>query len=161
MTHPKKKAIDIKWIITNISILTVGVSLLWVGMQYVASLEHRIFDTNTDKVNTKNLVDAPFNEYQLLMKRDSVLRQGEKTEQIQSVLMIAFDTINVRYARDEEDKISRVKSRNERDSTYRATLDTQRRADSVMLKIQREQVIMTNTNLDILSALKYLQDSIK
>jgi hypothetical protein len=157
MNAPKKKAIDIKWIITNISILGSAVTILWLGMQYIASLEYRIFDTNEDKMNTKTLVDAPYNEYQLLMKRDSVVRQGKKLQDIQEVLMTAFDTLNNRRTKDEEDKNSRVASRNSRDSLYLVTLDNQRKSDSVQGVIQREQLIQTNTNLAILGELKNIQ----
>lgn len=83
MTPPKKKSIDIKWIITNFSIIGSALTILWVGMKYVASSEERMFETSDQRVKTKILVDAPYNEYQLLMKRDSVLRQGEKVEKIE------------------------------------------------------------------------------
>jgi len=115
--------------------------------------EQRMFETPEQRIKTKTLVDAPYNEYQLLMKRDSVLRQGEKVEKIEKSLMIAFDSINVRWKDDIEDKTSRISSRNKRDSLD--IIQTQQ-----MDELVKDDAIQKGINLQILDELKDIRKAI-
>lgn len=129
----------------------IGGAVAW--GEWKAESQERMFKDSKERVITEQHVAEPFSRYKMQLKNDSILVQ-------QKFLTTAFDTINVRHANDEEDKISRIKSRSERDSIYKSAVEKQRKMDSVLVDIQREQLIQTNTNLSILSELKKLRDSI-
>ena len=112
--------------------------------------ENYMFDTTEDKVKTKLLVDAPYNKYQLLMARDTIIDQGQHLDTITKSLMGAFDTINKRYANDVEDKIHRIASRKKRDSLD--VIQTQQ-----MQELIKDGEIQKGINLQILDELKEIR----
>jgi murein L,D-transpeptidase YafK len=126
----------------------IGGAVAW--GEWKAESQERMFKDSNERVITEQHVAEPFSRYKMQLKNDSILMQ-------QSFLSTAFDTINKRHSNDEEDKSSRIASRNKRDSTYAATIDNQRKSDSIQKKIQREQIIQTNTNQLILQELKSLR----
>ena len=74
-------------------------------------MQERMFKDSNERVKTEQHIAEPFSRYRMQLKNDSILMQ-------QKFLNAAFDTINVRYSLDEEDKKSRIKSRADRDSIF-------------------------------------------
>ncbi len=88
-------------------------------------MQERMFKDSNERVKTEQHIAEPFSRYRMQLKNDSILMQ-------QKFLNAAFDTINVRYTEDEEDKKSRVKSRSDRDSIFKEQA-------VIIQDIQREQ----------------------
>ena len=84
--------------------------------RWTAVQEERMFKDSEERVKTQQMVAEPYSKYRMMMKNDTILEQ-------QKFLRAAFDTINRRYANDEEDKKSRVISRAKRDSTQKIQLE--------------------------------------
>lgn len=113
-------------------------------------MQERMFKDSNERVRTEQHIAEPFSKYKMQLKNDSILMQ-------QKFLNIAFDTINVRYANDEEDKKSRIKSRARRDSSYFSIIESQKKSDSVQIEIQREQRNTSNAIQLILQKLDTVQ----
>lgn len=112
--------------------------------------ENYMFETTADKVKTKLLVDAPYNKYQLLMARDTIIDQGQHLDTITKSLMGAFDTINKFWVSEAEDRANRIPSRRKRDSLD--VIQTQQ-----MQVFGKQFDIQKGINLQILDELKEIR----
>lgn len=126
----------------------LGAAIAWGEWKNI--MQERMFKDSNERVRTEQHIAEPFSRYKMQLKNDSILMQ-------QKFLNTAFDTINVRYANDEEDKKSRIKSRARRDSSYFSIIKSQKKSDSVQIEIQREQRNTSNAIQLILQKLDTAQ----
>ncbi len=118
MATKTKKSIDIKWIITNVSIIGMGISIIWLGMRYVAEADTKMFDSPTDKEKTRAHIDSDYNEvknYKLM----------EEQKEMKAELDTAYAWVNARFKEDVNkrkldsmNKADAIKSRANRDSLF-------------------------------------------
>lgn len=129
----------------------------WVGGQYKKDSENRMFQDAKQKEKTRAHIDSDYNEvknYQLMLEQ----------KQMKLELDTAYAWVNAvfkedREARELESKNleDAIKSRHRRDSVVKATMEAQKRSDSIANvryeEIQREQRITSNAVQLILSKL--------
>lgn len=145
------------WVATWLTPSLIIGSLLygsWFVSGYMEASKQRMFENAEERIRTKQHMDTPYNEYQNLKKRDSLLS-------LQKKIVIIFDTINKRYEDDIEDKEDRIVSRAKRDSMLVQATKAQHKSDSVQKVIQKEQHELSKTNkviLETLNEIKSKQD---
>lgn len=122
MTAKEKKPIDVKWIITNVSIIGMGISIIWMGMQYVAEADTKMFKDSMQKEKTRQHIDSDYNEvknYQLM----------EEQKEMKAELDTAYAFVNAVFKEDRAArKVDSVNSSNA--ITSRAKRDSLRDVDT-------------------------------
>lgn len=145
----KKKTIDVKFIITNISIIGLGVSILWTGMKYAAESETKMFESPSQREKTRQHIDSDYNEVRNYQLMEQVTEMKVELDTAYAFVNAMFKEDRAARRLDSINSASAIKSRKARDSIVRAQAKT-------IENIQREQRITSNAVQLILAKLDTL-----
>lgn len=150
MTPKTKKPIDFKFIITNISIIGLGVSIMWMGMKYAAESKTKMFETPQQREKTRQHIDSDYNEvknYKLM----------EEQKEMKIYLDTAYAFVNAIFKEDRAAK--KIDSFNNTDAIKsRARRDSLREDDA--RRIGKMEINQQNMNNALLSIQRILLDTI-